>query len=109
MRRLTGKQRPVLHSDQGWQYQMSDWQRKLAQNGVEQSMSRRGNCLDNAAMESFFATLKTEFFYLNRFESTKQLCDGLRAYIHYYNHERISLKRNGLSPVQYRTQPVDVR
>lgn len=109
MRRLTGKQRPVLHSDQGWQYQMGDWQRKLAQNGVEQSMSRRGNCLDNAAMESFFATLKTEFFYLNRFESIKQLRDGLRTYIHYYNHERISLKRNGLSPVQYRTQPVGVR
>ncbi len=109
MRRLTGKQRPILHSDQSWQYQMGDWQRKLAQNGIEQSMSRRGNCLDNAAMESFFATLKSEFFYLNRFESIGQLREGLRRYIRYYNHERISLKRNGLSPVQYRTQPVDVR
>ena len=106
MRRQTGQQRPVLHSDQGWQYQMGDWQRKLAQNGDEQSMSRRGNCLDNAAMESFFATLKSEFFYLNQFESIEQLREGLRRYIRYYNHERISLKRNGLSPVQYRTQPV---
>ncbi|MBN9094565.1 IS3 family transposase, partial [Pandoraea pnomenusa] len=47
--------------------------------------------------------------YLNRFESIGQLREGLRRYIRYYNHERISLKRNGLSPVQYRTQPVDVR
>jgi len=103
--RVRGEHRPILHSDQGWQYQMADWQRKLAKYGVVQSMSRRGNCLDNAAMESFFATLKSEFFYLNRFESIEQLRNGLRQYIHYYNHQRISLKRNGLSPVQYRTQP----
>lgn len=66
--RLQGKDAPLLHSDQGWQYQMPAWRRQLAQRGMTQSMSRKGNCLDNAAMESFFGTLKSEFFYLNKFE-----------------------------------------
>jgi putative transposase len=67
-------------------------------------MSRKGNCLDNAAMESFFGTLKSEFFYLNRFESIEQLQTGIREYIRYYNHERIRTKLKGLSPVHYRNQ-----
>jgi transposase InsO family protein len=98
--------KPVLHSDQGWQYRMPIYQRMLAQRQVVQSMSRKGNCLDNAAMESFFGTLKTEFFYLNKFTSVAQLQEGLADYIHYYNHDRIKLKLKGLSPVQYRTQPL---
>ena len=69
-------------------------------------MSRKGNCFDNAAMESFFGTLKAEFFYLNKFGSVAQLQKGLADYIHYYNHDRIKLKLKGLSPVQYRTQPL---
>jgi putative transposase len=103
--KLRTTDKPVLHSDQGWQYQMQHYQRKLHEHGVIQSMSRKGNCLDNAAMESFFATLKTEFFYPSRFKSTNDLQKGLDDYIHYYNHDRISLKLKGLSPVQYRTQP----
>jgi transposase InsO family protein len=95
---------PILHSDQGWQYQMAAYRRKLADHGLIQSMSRKGNCLDNAAMESFFATLKSEFFHLNKFSSIEQLKAGIRRYIHYYNHHRIKLKLKGLSPVQYRTQ-----
>ena len=95
---------PLLHSDQGWQYHMPAYRRQLAAYGLTQSMSRKGNCLDNAAMESFFGTLKSEFFYLNRFESVAQLQAGIRQYIHYYNHERIRTKLKGLSPVQYRTQ-----
>ena len=55
-------------------------------------------------MESFFGTLKSEFFCLTRFESIEQLRQGIHRYIHYYNHERIKLKLGGLSPVQYRTQ-----
>lgn len=68
-------------------------------------MSRKGNCLDNAAMESFFGTLKSECFRLGRFTCVDQLRDELDRYIHYYNRERIKLKLKGLSPVQYRTQP----
>jgi len=94
----------LLHSDQGWPYRMSAYRRLLAKHAVTQSMSRKGNCLDNAAMESFFGTLKAEFFHLNQFASVAQLQAGLARYIHYYNHERIKMKLNGLSPVQYRTQ-----
>jgi putative transposase len=67
-------------------------------------MSRKGNCLDNAAMERFFAVLKSEFFHPNRFDSPQSLQAGIKEYIHYYNHQRIKLKPKGLSPVQYRTQ-----
>lgn len=102
--KLSGKEAPLLHSDQGWQYQMPAYQRQLADRGLTQSMSRKGNCLDNAAMESFFGTLKSELFYLNRFENVEQLQAGIRQYIHYYNHDRIRTKLKGLSPVQYRTQ-----
>jgi transposase InsO family protein len=84
---------------------MTAYRRQLTEHGLTQSMSRKGNCLDNAAMESFFGTLKSEFFYLNRFDSVEQLQDGIDQYIHYYNHERIKTKLKGLSPVQYRTQP----
>ncbi|WP_155490285.1 IS3 family transposase, partial [Pseudomonas putida] len=80
------------------------YRRKLSECGVKQSMSRKGNCLDNAAMESFFGTLKSEFFYLKCFESIDELRAGLDEYIHYYNHDRIKLRLNGLSPVEYRAQ-----
>lgn len=102
--RLRPNEQPLMHSDQGWQYQMPAYRRLLAQKGITQSMSRKGNCLDNSAMESFFGTLKSEFFYLNTFRDIHELQAGLHKYIHYYNHERIKLKLKGLSPVQYRIQ-----
>lgn len=104
MRRLSPGDAPLLHSDQGWQYQQSSYRRMLAERGLEQSMSRKGNCLDNAAMESWFATLKTECFHLHRYDSVAQLQKAIGQFIHYYNHQRIRLKLKGLSPVQYRTQ-----
>lgn len=104
--KLGAEDKPMLHSDQGWQYRMPAYQRQLRERQLVQSMSRKGNCHDNAAMESFFGVLKTEFFYLNKFDSVDALRDGLTEYIHYYNHDRIKLKLKGLSPVQYRTQPL---
>jgi len=101
---LSSTDKPLLHSDQGWQYRMAAYRQKLTERGMVQSMSRKGNCHDNAAMESFFAVLKSEFFYLNKFTSIKQLEAGIADYIHYYNHDRIKLKLGGLSPVQFRTQ-----
>ncbi len=95
---------PVLHSDQGWQYQMTGYQKKLKSHGLTQSMSRKGNCLDNAVVESFFGTLKSECFYLQVFRSIAELREAVNEYLHYYNNERISLKLKGLSPVEYRTQ-----
>ncbi len=100
--RLTPGDAPVLHTDQGWQYQMTAYQDRLRAAGVVQSVSRKGNCLDNAMAESFFGTLKSECFYLEEFNSIPALREAINAYIHYYNHERISLRLNGLSPVEFR-------
>jgi len=94
----------ILHSDQGWQYQMKRYQCLLREKGVVQSMSRKGNCLDNAPIESFFAVLKSELLYLQKFDSIDHFLDELHEYIHYYNHQRIKIKLKGLSPVQFRTQ-----
>ncbi|QTD91557.1 IS3 family transposase [Burkholderia anthina] len=104
--KLKRKERPMLHSDQGWHYRMPEFRRLLRRRKLTQSMSRKGNCLDNAAMESFFGTLKSECYKGHRFTCVEHLRDTLDSYIHYYNHERIKLKLNGLSPVQYRTQPL---
>jgi putative transposase len=92
----------VLHSDQGWQYQMRKYQQMLKANGIIQSMSRKGNCLDNAIMENFFGTLKSELFYLKEYESTAQLKIDIKDYICYYNKERLKLNLNGMSPMEYR-------
>lgn len=102
--KLQPHEKPLLHSDQGWQYQMQPFQRLLKQYQLPQSMSRKGNCLDNAVMENFFGILKSECFYTQQFESIATLEQALHEYIHYYNNERIKLKLRGLSPVQYRTQ-----
>ncbi|TCV18811.1 putative transposase [Sphingobacterium alimentarium] len=63
---VKGAEQLVLHSDQGWQYQMQKYQQSLRENGISQSMSRKGNCLDNAVMENFFGTIKSELFYMNQ-------------------------------------------
>lgn len=107
LNRLEREPKLVIHSDQGWHYQHLQYRQKLAERGIKQSMSRKGNCLDNAAMESFFGTLKSEFFYLKRFENIEELKAGLDKYIHYYNHDRIKLNLNGLSPVNYRNQAAE--
>ena len=93
----------ILHSDQGFQYQHKDYQKLLKDNHIIQSMSRKGNCLDNAVMENFFGLLKSELLYLQSFNSVDHFLSELEDYLHYYNHDRITAKLNGLSPVQYRT------
>ena len=101
--RLPETARPILHSDQGWQYQMKEFQRLLKERNIRQSMSRKGNCLDNSVMENFFGRLKAEMFYGEKFESVDAFIQKLHEYIYYYNNERISLKLK-MSPVKYRTQ-----
>ncbi|MFB5089540.1 IS3 family transposase [Psychrobacillus sp. PGGUH221] len=95
---------PVLHSDQGWHYQMKQYTHVLKQHGITQSMSRKGNCLDNAVIENFFGLLKSELLYIQEFESMVHFKRELERYIEYYNHERIKGKLKGLSPVQFRIQ-----
>lgn len=104
MDQLGPDEKPILHSDQGWQYQMTYYQQALKQQGLIQSMSRKGNCMDNAAMESFFGILKSESFHGYKFGSIDELEQAVKDYIHYYNHDRIKVKLKGLTPVQYRNQ-----
>lgn len=96
----------IFTSDQGWQYQMQNYQFRLKEKGIIQSMSRKGNCLDNSLMENFFGIMKNEMFYGHEyeFETLEDLEQAMVEYIHYYNNERITIKLKGLSPILYRQQ-----
>jgi putative transposase len=101
-RKIPNNTNLILHSDQGWQYQMKQYQLLLKKKGLMQSMSRKGNCLDNAIIENFFGILKSELFYLKKYSSINQLKQEIIEYINYYNNERIKLNLKGMSPIQYR-------
>ena len=96
----------IFHSDQGWQYQHHSYQQRLKNKGIIQSMSRKGNSMDNGMMENFFGILKTEMFYEqeNKYNSLDDLINAIDDYIYYYNFDRIKVKLKGLSPVNYRLQ-----
>jgi len=94
----------ILHSDQGWQYQHKAYQRMLNSRHIKQSMSRKGNCLDNAVIENFFGLLKSELLYLQHFDSIGHFTAELVEYLHYYNNKRIKAKLKGLPPVTHRQQ-----
>lgn len=98
----------IFHSDQGWQYRHKRYQFRLKKKGIKQSMSRKGNCLDNAVAENFFGLLKSELLYLQDFKSVDNFISELKDYIYYYNNYRIKGKLKGLSPVNYRIQSFDV-
>ena len=102
--KLLKHERPLIHSDQGWQYQNKRYQQHLKEHGLLQSMSRKGNCLDNAVAENFFGILKTEMYHNETFKDANELIENIKEYIDYYNNERIKLKLKGLSPIQYRNQ-----
>ena len=99
--KLPKEHRLIIHSDQGWQYRMKKYQDRLNEKGIRQSMSRKGNCLDNAVAENFFSLLKSELLYITKFNSVEELTDELTKYIEYYNHVRIKLRLR-TSPVQFR-------
>ena len=94
----------ILHSDQGWQYQHKHYRQMLENKGIRQSMSRKGNCLDNAVMENFFGLLKSELLYLQEFQSVEHFKQELIEYLDYYNNRRIKAKLNGLPPALHRQQ-----
>ncbi len=94
----------ILHSDQGWHYQHKQYQRMLRNKGIQQSMSRKGNCLDNAVIENFFGLLKSELLYLQTFESMEHFKQELIGYLDYYNNRRIKAKLKGLPPALHRQQ-----
>ena len=98
----------ILHSDQGWQYQHKQYQRMLKAKGIQQSMSRKGNCLDNAVAENFFGLLKSELLYLQKFQSMQHFKQELIDYLDYYNNRRIKTKLKGLPPAIHRQQALSV-
>lgn len=96
--------RRTFHSDQGWAYQMKTYGLKLKEERIFQSMSRKGNCLDNSPMENFFGLLKQEMYYGRTFQSFEELKREIERYIGYYNHERIKKKLGWKIPVTYRLE-----
>ncbi|XWL03708.1 IS3 family transposase [Macrococcoides goetzii] len=94
--------RTTIHSDQGWQYQHKTWVQTLKKNRIFQSMSRKGNCLDNSPMENFFGILKQEMFYGESFDSYDELEEEINDYMEYYNFVRKKRKLKSKTPVEYR-------
>ncbi len=101
---LTTGEHPLVHSDQGFQYQHPTWRAILGEVHAVQSMSRKGTCLDNSVAENFFSHLKEEMFHHDSYDSIDELISAVNEYIDWYNNVRNSTKLKGLSPVQYRTQ-----
>ena len=96
----------IFHSDQGQQYQHSFYTKRLEEKNIIQSMSRKGNSLDNGLMESFFGIIKTEMFYgqEKNYRNIEELKLAIEEYIDYYNNKRIKVKLKGLTPASYRNQ-----
>ena len=95
----------ILHSDQGWQYQHESYVKSLESHGIKQSMSRKGNSMDNGLMENFFGVLKCEMFYgqESKYKDIFDLMQAVDSYIHYYNEKRIKVKLKGQTPSQFRS------
>lgn len=98
----------IVHTDQGFQYQHTSWRQRLQAVGAVQSMSRRGNCYDNAVMENFFGHLKTEAIYHERPTTVEALTTMIGDYIAWWNTQRVHTRLEGLSPAQYRSQALAV-
>ena len=92
----------IFHSDQGWQYQMKEYRKDLKDKGIIQSMSRKGNCIDNFIIETFFGRMKNEMFYgyESQYKTFEQFYKAVEEYIHYYNNERIQSKTKWMPPVK---------
>lgn len=97
---------PIMHSDQGWQYQTREYQSRTKAMGIIPSMSRKGKCHDNAPMESFFNLLKRERLNRQPIQDLEELKTITNDYVHWFNHGRISLNKNGLTPIEYRNQAI---
>lgn len=90
----------IFHSDQGSEYASKHYINVLKERNLQVSMSRKGHCWDNAHMESFFHTLKTEMVYFHHFKTLEEATAYIMDYIHFYNHERIHSGLDYLTPVE---------
>lgn len=102
MNKKINVQGAIIHSDQGFQYTSSVYNKRLEELGMVGSHSRKGNCLDNACIESFFSHLKTELLYLYPFTTVEELSQAIDEYIFFYNNGRFQKRLDNLSPAQYR-------
>ncbi len=107
-KRLPAGAEPILHSDMGWQYQHQWWRKELERLGIRQSMSRKGNCLDNAATEQVFGHLKDEFYRGRVFDSYEQFKRELDAYIIHWNTRRRQIRLEGRTPEEFRSMSLAV-
>jgi transposase InsO family protein len=98
----TISEKTVLHSDQGFQYTSKHYKQRLEEMGLQGSHSRKGNCLDNACIESFFSHLKAEALPRKVTLSEKEMVTRVEEYIAFYNNERFQKKFGQLSPIEYR-------
>lgn len=96
--------KPLFHSDRGFQYTSRAFKNILDEAGCVQSMSRVGRCIDNGPMEGFWGTLKSEMYYLNKFNTYEELEQAIQEYIHFYNNKRYQEKYKGLAPLEVRNQ-----
>ena len=97
-RKLMLSEKVIIHSDQGVHYTSSKFHNLLKKYNIQQSMSRKGNSMDNGMMENFFGLLKTEMFYdqEDKYKNIDELILAIDDYINYYNYDRIKLKLKGL-------------
>jgi len=93
----------LLHSDQGHQYTSRAYNTFLRSKNIRPSMSRKGNCLDNACIENFFGHLKSELMYINKFKTKDEVIQAVNEYMYFYNNERFQAKLKNRSPIEYRT------
>lgn len=96
--------RPIMQSDMGWQYQHKAYCDALRGAGIIQSMSRKGNCMDNGATEQLFGHVKDEFFRGQRFASYEEFKERLEEYIVHWNTRRRQVRLRGLTPEEFRNQ-----
>lgn len=96
--------RPLIHSDRGFQYTHRGFKRRVEKAKMTQSMSRVGRCIDNGPMESFWGTLKSEKYYLEKYKTYEELSNAIDEYIRFYNYDRYQERLNGFSPMEYRAK-----
>lgn len=96
------KARPIFHSDRGFQYTSKVFKSLLDKHNIVQSMSRVGKCIDNGPIENLWGIIKSEMYYLESFDSSKELITSINEYIKFYNEERIQRKLKSHTPLEYR-------
>lgn len=94
--------KPIFHSDRGFQYTSKIFKKKIDDAGMTQSMSRVSRCIDNGPMEAFWGMLKSEMYYLNKFNSYEELKQAVIDYIEYYNNGRYQKRLKFMTPLEYR-------